>query len=101
MSRPSSNRWRVGVAFSMPLIVGLASLTLFPVAASFYFSLTDYPIFDPPRWLGLANYRELIGDSRFWLSVWNTFYFALFAVPLGMLLGLSLALLLNLKVGGL
>jgi multiple sugar transport system permease protein len=91
----------VGIAFCLPLIVGLCCLMIYPVFASFYFSLTDYPIFDPPKWRGLDNYAELFGDPRFFLSIWNTAYFALFAVPLGMLVGLMLALLLNLKVKGL
>lgn len=100
-SRLHHNRWPVGLAFCMPLIVGLCCLMIYPVCASFYFSLTDYPIFDPPKWVGLGNYAELVRDPRFWLSVWNTTYFAFFAVPLGMTVGLGLALLLNLKVKGL
>jgi len=98
--RPHSHRWPVGVAFCLPLLVGLCVLTIFPVGASFYFSLTDYPIFDPPHWRGLGNYAELLRDPRFYLSIWNTFYFAIFAVPLGMVVGLMLAMLLNLKVRG-
>src|SRR4051812_23553769 len=101
VSRLTATRWRIGVAFSLPLIIGLAAFTLFPVLSSLYFSLTDYPIFDPPKWIGIGNFRELFTDGRFWLSVWNTFYFVLFAVPMGMLVGLCLALLLNLKVRGL
>jgi multiple sugar transport system permease protein len=100
MTRPRDNRWPIGVAFCLPLIVGLLCLTVFPVLASLYFSFTDYPIFDPPQWVGLANYREMLAEPRFWLSVWNTVYYGIFAVPLGMLAGLMLALLLNLKVRG-
>jgi multiple sugar transport system permease protein len=96
----SENRWPVGVAFCLPLIVGLCTLTLYPVGASLYFSLTEYPIFDPPRFIGTANYREMLTEPRFWLSLWNTAYFAIFAVPLGITVGLMLALLLNLKVKG-
>src|SRR6266446_6451143 len=98
--RLSGNRWPVGVAFSLPLIAGLCALTIYPVSASFYFSLTEYPIFDPPRWVGLANYREMLSEPRFWGSVWNTLFYAIFAVPLGIVAGLMLALLLNLKVKG-
>jgi multiple sugar transport system permease protein len=103
MSRNCSNenRWPVGVAFALPLIVGLCALTVYPVAASFYFSLTEYPIFDPPRWVGIDNYREMLAEPRFWQSVWNTAFYALFSVPLGIIVGLLLALLLNLKVRGL
>lgn len=106
MSRASRERLRAGIAFSSPLIFGLATLTLYPVLSSFYFSFTDYPTVSPPGapariWVGLSNFNELAHDPRFWLSVWNTFYFVLFAVPLGMMVGLMLALLLNLKVRGL
>ncbi len=101
--RPTSSfhRWPVGVAFCLPLIAGLAMFTAFPVGMSLYYSLCSYPIFSPPRLIGLRNYQELAGDPRFWLSVWNTFYYAMVAVPLGMATGLLLALLLNLKVKGL
>jgi multiple sugar transport system permease protein len=99
--KPSKSNSATGVAFASPLILGLLAFTFLPVGASLYFSLTDYPIFNPPKWVGAGNFEELVHDSRFWLSVWNTFYFALFAVPLGMLVGLVLALLLNLKVRGL
>lgn len=98
--RHGRRQWPIGVAFCLPLIGGLLGLTVFPVAMSFYFSLTDYPIFSPPQWVGGSNYRELVHDPRFWLSLWNTGYYAMLAVPLGMLIGLSLALLLNLKIRG-
>src|SRR5438045_3419122 len=94
------NRWPIGLAFSLPLIVGLLALTIYPVASSFYFSLCDYPINFSPRFIGMANYSEMLRDRRFWLSMWNTAYFAIFAVPLGMIVGLALALLLNVKVKG-
>ena len=96
----SDNRWPIGVAFCLPLIVGLTALTVYPVASSFYFSLTEYPIFDPPKWVGLGNYKEMLAEPRFWQSVWNTVYYALFSVPLGIIAGLFLAILLNLKVRG-
>jgi multiple sugar transport system permease protein len=94
------NRWPVGIAFCLPLILGLLCLTLYPVLSSLWFALCDYPIFDPPRFVGAANFREMARDPRVWLSVWNTFYYAIFAVPLGMVAGLALALLLNLRVKG-
>jgi multiple sugar transport system permease protein len=94
------NRWPLGVAFCLPAIVGLLLLTAYPVLASLWFSLCDYPIFDPPRFIGLANYAEMARDPLLWQSLWNTAYFALFAVPLGMVAGLGLALLLNLRVRG-
>ncbi|MFZ4506091.1 MAG: carbohydrate ABC transporter permease [Fimbriimonas sp.] len=82
------------------MIFGLLVFTVLPVIASFYFSLCDYPIFDPPKFIGGSNYQELARDAQFWLSVRNTVLYSVFAVPLGMAMGLSLALLLNQKVPG-
>lgn len=95
-----SNRWPIGMAFCLPMIVGLLGFTVYPIAASFYYSLCDYPVLDPPRFIGTANYSELVSDQRFWLSVGNTVYYGFFAVPLGIVVGLVLALLLNAKVKG-
>ncbi|MGN6724681.1 MAG: carbohydrate ABC transporter permease [Tepidisphaeraceae bacterium] len=88
------------MAFSAPLIAGLLCFTLLPVLGSAYLSFTQAPLFGRPVGVGVANYRELMGDARFWLSVRNTLSFALFAVPLGMVAGLAMALLLNTKVRG-
>lgn len=89
-----------GIAFCAPLIIGLLAFTVLPVVASFWFSLCNYAILDPPRYVGTANYEELVRDERFWHSVRNTFTYVLLAVPLGMAVGLGLALLLNQKVAG-
>jgi multiple sugar transport system permease protein len=88
------------VAFCAPLILGLFAFTVFPVIASFWFSLCNYPTLDPPRFVGAANYRELVRDDQFWHSVRNTFTYVIGALPLGMIVGLALALLLNQKVRG-
>ena len=47
--------------------------------------------------MGLANYQHLFNDPRTWDSLGVTFRFALFAIPIGLLLPFSLALLLNSK----
>ena len=55
-----------------------------PMVASLYLSLTEYDLFHPPTFTGLANYRRaLFEDSLFWGSLGRTFYFAAIVVPLG------------------
>ncbi len=93
-------RTLTGLAFCSPLIFGLLAFTVLPVLASFWFSLCNYPILDPPKFVGTANYAELARDDQFWHSVRNTFTYVLGAVPLGMAVGLVLALLLNQRVKG-
>jgi multiple sugar transport system permease protein len=54
----------------------------------------------PPVYIGLTNYRDLWNDEVFWIALGNTAIYALFALPLGTLMALTLALLLNTKVRG-
>jgi multiple sugar transport system permease protein len=66
------------------------------MVASVYISLTDWDSFTPPKWVGLDNYvRLLTDDPIFWKALWNTFYYAAVSVPLGLVIGLWLANLLN------
>lgn len=89
------------MAFAAPAIIGLLWFTAYPVLASLYYSFCNYRVLTPPRWIGTGNYTHLFEDPLFYTSLWNTAYYAVFAVPLGLLLALGLALLLNTKVRGL
>ena len=105
-----------GFAFASPWFIGFAVFTIGPILVSIVFSLCDYDVLHPPRFVGLDNYREMLsvslgrdaqsgavkmsaGDPLFWKSLWNTVYMMV-GIPLGMALGLAIALLLNMKVRG-
>ena len=93
---------RAGLLFVLPWLLSLLIFTTYPVVAAFYLSLTDYNVVQPPTWVGLQNYRTMLSaDPAFWISVRNTIYYTLLAVPLGLAGSLGLALLLNLRVRGL
>ncbi len=84
-----------------PWIIGFLVFTLGPMVASLIFSVTDYSIVKSPSFVGLANFIEMLtGDYRFWHSLRVTLKYAIFAIPIGLVLGLLLALLLNAKVPG-
>lgn len=89
-----------GIAFTSLWIVGLVTFTAYPVVASLYYSFCDYSILKEPVWSGLENYRQLVHDDLFWKSLGNTLFYAALSVPLGTLVALSLALLLNQPVRG-
>jgi len=92
---------RAGLLFISPWLVGFCVFTLFPFAASFYYSFCWYDGLKPPQWIGLENYHRLLFEEPlFWKSVWNTLYYAFFAVPLGIVFGVGIALLLNMNVRG-
>ena len=89
-----------GLGFTSLWIVGLVAFTAYPVVASLYFSFCDYSILKAPVWTGLENYRQLVHDELFWKSLRNTLFYAGLAVPLGTVVSLALAVLLNQDVRG-
>ncbi|HEU4754607.1 MAG TPA: sugar ABC transporter permease, partial [Armatimonadota bacterium] len=89
------------MAFALPALVGLLWFTAYPVLATLFYSFCNYSVLRSPRWVALANYDRLFRDPLFYTALANTAYYALFAVPLGIVVALSLALLLNTGVRGL
>ena len=90
-----------GLAFLSPWMIGFAAFTAIPIGLSAYFSLCNYPLLQPPVFVGAQNYTDLVHDGVFWQSLWNTLYYALLALPLGMAIAIGAALLLNRKIRGL
>lgn len=92
---------RQGWLFISPWLIGFVLLTAGPMIYSLYLSFTVSSLLSPPQWVGLENYRRMFEDPIFYKSLGNTAYYAFLAVPLGMILALGLALLLNAPVRGL
>jgi ABC-type sugar transport system permease subunit len=88
-----------GYGFISIWIVGFLLFTLIPMIATFVFTFTNINLTQdqPLRFVGLENYRELFADPRTWDALSVTLRFAAFALPIGLLLPFSLALLLNSK----
>src|SRR5262249_45409874 len=92
---------RAGLLFVLPWLLSLLLFTAYPVLATLYLSFTDYNIVQPPRWLGLQNYRTMFtAYPAFWISVGNSPYYAPLAGPLGLAGALGLALLLHTRAPG-
>lgn len=84
-----------GWLFLSPWIVGFFAFTFFPMAASLYFSFTDYKIGETPIWTGLDNWINLFKDPTTKDSLWVTVRFGIIALPVSLLVPLFLAALLN------
>ena len=93
-----------GLLFASPWIAGFVLLTAYPFFASLYWSFCRYDLLGRPQWVGLENYRRLLGEladgSEFGQALWNTAYYAAWVVPGSVVLGVSTALLLSAKVRG-
>lgn len=106
-ARPGPRRrgpgWRntlIGWSFILPNLIGFVALTLVPVVAAFALSFASWDGFNPPKWVGLKNFRRLFKDDATMTALRNTVYYACGHVPLTMLAALGLALLLNRKMRG-
>lgn len=89
-----------GYAFASPWLIGFVVFTAGPVIASILLSFTEYDVLHPAQFVGMENYRELFGrDPVFWKALGNT-AFMVAGVPLGMAVGLGIAMLLNAEVKG-
>lgn len=86
---------RAGLLFASPWIIGFLVFTIFPVILAFYYSFTDYNLFNEPVWIGLKNYNTLFHDKYIGKSALNTLYIVIFAPLIGMAVSLALAMLLN------
>jgi multiple sugar transport system permease protein len=90
-----------GYLFIFPWILGFLILRFGPMVASFIFSFTEYTILKPPKFIGLGNFIKMFTtDPNFWISLRVTLSYAAFAVPVGIILSLLIALLLNQKIPG-
>ncbi len=89
-------------AYLAPAALILAVFHLIPVVYSFLLSVHRGTLKNPMRhFIGLENYQELLKDQGFWDAMLNTVFFAVGSVPVGILLALGIALLLNQKIRGL
>jgi multiple sugar transport system permease protein len=100
MNTTERRNLRNGLLFISPWILGFFTLCVYPLLSTLYYSLCDYSVLAPPVFVGTENYQSLFTDDIFWQSVSNTFFFAAFAIPLGLLISLTLAILLNVNVPG-
>ena len=100
-SRPLGRREALaGFLFVSPWLVALVVFHVYPIVAATYLSLSDYSIFTPPEFVGVDNYVKLWNDPTVLRAARNSLFYALLSVPIGLVMSLVLALLLNRPVRG-
>jgi multiple sugar transport system permease protein len=93
-------QWKWVAFFLAPSLAGVCIFIVLPILTSFGVAFHDWNLLSAPEFIGLANFRELFDDLRFWRALTYTLGFIALYVPLVFVLGLGLALLLNQKVRG-
>lgn len=89
------NQDRMGRLFVAPPVILFLLFTLLPMIMAIGLSFTKYDVINPPRFVGLSNFRKMIGDEFFWIALKNTCVYTVMYVPAGLLLSLGAALFLN------
>lgn len=100
LSKFEKREQRLFYIFIAPWIIGFIVFTLYPLLSSLYLSFTQYDIVNPPKYIGLQNFIDMFHDELFYRSIKATLYYTLVSVPVGLILSICVALLVNQKVPG-
>ncbi len=87
--------------FAIPALIFYVVLWIFPILRLFQYSITDYNGFSQEyNYIGFDNFKDLLNGDVLGVSLTNTLVYTLITVVFGNLIGLALALLLNMKIRG-
>ena len=84
----------------LPSLAVICLIELYPFLTGVSYSFHKGTLLGTGAFVGLQNYERLFGSSDFYHSLWFSFIFALFNVLFSYLIGLALALFLNLDFPG-
>ncbi|MCW2516470.1 MAG: carbohydrate transporter rane protein 1, family [Mycobacterium sp.] len=90
----------VGYALLAPSLFGVVAFLLLPMLVVGWLSLHRWDLLGPIDYVGLSNWRSVLGDSSFGGSMAATLFFILLVVPLQTVLGLLAAAMLARNLPG-
>ncbi len=97
--RREMRRTVTAYAFITPAMVFFIVFLFVPLVAAVYLSFTSYDLYNAPQWRGFENYTQLFNDPLFWVGLRNSFIY-LTVTPILIGLSISLAIVVNRKIGG-
>ena len=89
--------------FVAPTIFILLAINIFPLIWTIYLSFTNYKVNRPNRdvdWIGFRNYERILSDGDIWITMQATAHFLIWTIVLQVLIGFTLAYLINKKFKG-
>jgi multiple sugar transport system permease protein len=94
---------RAGWVFVLPALSLIGVFFFLPVLGGLALSFTDFDIYaigrpDTARFMGIANYAQVLTNPMFWKALGNTFMFVLIGGPLSVITSLVAALLVSSKL---
>jgi multiple sugar transport system permease protein len=100
LRKPARRRTIVGYIFIAPFMLGFVIWFLIPALTSLWMAFQDWNMIQPPKFVGLDNFRSIGSDKLFWQALKVTTIYTAVSVPLSMVLAFLLALLMNTRVRG-
>ncbi len=101
--RPSKSQlreWLAGYLFASPFIVGFLVFTAYPMAYAVWLAFHRWDLLTPPKFIGLANITKMLSDPIANLSLYNSAYYTIFAVPIQLIISFALAMALTQALRG-
>ncbi|MET7826999.1 sugar ABC transporter permease [Streptomyces sp. NPDC005386] len=96
----TGRRWYTPWLFLAPALAIAVTFFIIPFSNTVILSFTDASTLGGGHFTGLANYRRLLTDDDFWLSLRNTALYIVVVVPLMVVLPLLVAVLVQRRVAG-
>jgi multiple sugar transport system permease protein len=105
VARPKASRQRLGEAlaaytFLAPALALVLVFGIWPLLTAFWLSFHSYDLFSNPKWVGIENYRYLLFQADFWISIRNTAIYTFVVVACQTALSMGLALSMDQKIRG-
>jgi ABC-type sugar transport system permease subunit len=100
VSAHTRRQWTYGFLFLLPWLIGFFLFQLLPILFTVFLTFTDYTgavefKLGNFNFVGFENYKNLLVEPDALPSMWVTLKFALIGIPLGLIVPLLLAVLVN------
>lgn len=86
---------QLGYLFLLPGLLVILGIVVYPFVGAVFLTFQEKTAGAPGKWIGWANYTELLNNEVFWRTVYNTIFYTCTAVALKFVFGLGMALVLN------
>jgi multiple sugar transport system permease protein len=95
VSKKRLREWSAGYLFAAPFILGFLAFFAFPMGYSLWMSFQKWDLLSPPKFIGFENFTKLLQDPVANLSLGNSAYYTIIAVPLQLIVAFGLAMALS------
>ncbi len=85
----------VSLGFVLPSLFGFCLFFAIPLFRGIFLSFTNWDLFGRAKFIGLENYGELLRDDEFWNSLWVTFQYVLWNIPIQTVIAVGIAMIMK------